>query len=597
VKQTHSNAVIGSDKYGDWAQKCLSCHEPHHNNGITKDGGVVDPSYVLAEFTGNFAVTANGVTTMTMSGLTVHDSDWADLTTWGSKTSADRGLVLLDTINGDMFWYKIISADGSSISFINDGTYFPQSPINNPQAMSVAYGQFIRDEIRFWDPDANNGSGEFIPIETELLDENGQPYTYHGEMTFTGPTVMAENDGLAGDLDGDGENDDLTPNGVCQVCHSQTLFWRKDGSRADHFSGQQCTVCHEHEQGFKAKGGDCASCHLTTDPDTNDYTFGNGIFAAVNENEWHSTGHGLDNGSTYTVSGNSGAGLSCNYCHDFASSHDDPTNPLRLTNIIGANGVNSVCLVCHATGATGYQPPDDDSGSYPLINGSVEVDAFHFGLRHTGNNGGGFCWDCHDPHGDSNIYMIHDRVSSETDGVNGIPVSTSNVTFTDASTGRDYALDSAPYDGICQACHSNTSHYTSDYGDDHNFNMKCTRCHHHNGGSESNAFRRPGPPVVDRYALRSHDGVRIWEQLSETDIITLNGHVYRAGPAYSPKATCGSCHDYDAITRAYHFREGTGPNGEGASDHWSDKEKDGTLYKYLANAYGHLRSPGQFGAW
>jgi hypothetical protein len=105
------------------------------------------------------------------------------------------------------------------------------------------------------------------------------------------------------------------------------------------------------------------------------------------------------------------------------------------------------------------------------------------------------------------------------------------------------------------------------------------------------------PPAEDKYALRSHDGVRIWEQLSETDIITLNGHVYRAGPAYSPKATCGSCHDYDAITRAYHFREGTGPNGEGASDHWSDRENDGTLYKYLANAYGHLRSPGQFGAW
>ena len=106
--------------------------------------------------------------------------------------------------------------------------------------------------------------------------------------------------------------------------------------------------------------------------------------------------------------------------------------------------------------------------------------------------------------------------------------------------------------------------------------------------------------MQDTYALRSRDGNRINQQLDMNDTITMaNGAVYAAGPAYSPRQTCGtqSCHDYNAITRAYHFREGTGPTGEGASDHWSDKEKDGTLYKYLSNAYGHLRSPGQFGAW
>ena len=26
--------------------------------------------------------------------------------------------------------------------------------------------------------------------------------------------------------------------------------------------------------------------------------------------------------------------------------------------------------------------------------------------------------------------------------------------------------------------------------------------------------------------------------------------------AYSPKNTCGECHDYDAITNAYHFQQG-----------------------------------------
>jgi hypothetical protein len=409
---------------------------------------------------------------------------------------------------------------------------------------------------------------------------------------------MAENDGLAGDLDGDGEMDDLTPKGVCQVCHTQTLYWRSDGTRANHFSGQYCVACHEHEQGFKARGGDCAACHLTSDPDTNDYIFGNGIFASINQGEWSSTGHGLANSSTYPVSGTSGAGLSCAYCHDFDSSHNDPANPFRLANIDGENGVNGVCLTCHATSASGYQPPDDDSGSYPLINGSVEVDSLHFGLRHTGNDGGGFCWDCHDPHGDANIYMIHDTVSSETDGTDGIPVATASVTFTNAATGTDYALSSAPYDGICQVCHTSAQHYTANFGDGHNANMRCTACHRHNGGEADNAFRRPGPPLQDEYALKSRDGMSINLQLDLNDTITMaNGAVYAAGPAYSPKATCGTCHDYNAITKAYHFREGVGPNGEGLSDHWSDREKDGTLYKYLANAYGHLRSAGQYGAW
>jgi len=106
-----------------------------------------------------------------------------------------------------------------------------------------------------------------------------------------------------------------------------------------------------------------------------------------------------------------------------------------------------------------------------------------------------------------------------------------------------------------------------------------------------------GPPVEDKYALRDRDGVRINQQLDNNDVIYLNGHEYKAGPAYSPKQTCGSCHDYDAITRAYHFREGSSPAGETLSDTWSSENSGGTLYRYLANAYGHLESPGQYGAW
>ncbi len=104
------------------------------------------------------------------------------------------------------------------------------------------------------------------------------------------------------------------------------------------------------------------------------------------------------------------------------------------------------------------------------------------------------------------------------------------------------------------------------------------------------------PPVT----LYDYQGNRIIDQLDSSDTVTAaNGSVYKKGPAYSPKQTCGKCHDYNSITKAYHFREGTnpGPNG-GLSDTWvSENRGSNNLQKYLTNAYGHLLSPGQFGAW
>ncbi|MCK5681285.1 hypothetical protein KAI46_10800 [bacterium] len=103
------------------------------------------------------------------------------------------------------------------------------------------------------------------------------------------------------------------------------------------------------------------------------------------------------------------------------------------------------------------------------------------------------------------------------------------------------------------------------------------------------------PPVT----LYDGQGNRIIDQLDDSEIVTAEGgSIYKAGPPYSPKQTCGKCHDYHAVTKAYHFREGANVDGQGISDTWvSENMDDNPLYKYLANAYGHLLSPGQFGAW
>ncbi|RUM86983.1 MAG: hypothetical protein DSZ24_07250 [Thermodesulfatator sp.] len=102
------------------------------------------------------------------------------------------------------------------------------------------------------------------------------------------------------------------------------------------------------------------------------------------------------------------------------------------------------------------------------------------------------------------------------------------------------------------------------------------------------------PPVT----LLDENGNPVVAGLNPADKIDFgNGKVYVAGPPYSPKQTCGKCHNYDEITKAFHFREGVGETGELLSDTWSSDHQNDRNYKYLANAYGHLLSPGQFGAW
>jgi len=94
--------------------------------------------------------------------------------------------------------------------------------------------------------------------------------------------------------------------------------------------------------------------------------------------------------------------------------------------------------------------------------------------------GGKFCWDCHDPHGDGNIYMIQNKVATRTDGIYGRPVTRSDVVFTRKQSGLDYARTSEPFNGICNVCHTEGSqHYAADRGDGHNAGRICTSCHEH----------------------------------------------------------------------------------------------------------------------
>jgi alpha-tubulin suppressor-like RCC1 family protein len=66
------------------------------------------------------------------------------------------------------------------------------------------------------------------------------------------PVVFLRQTGINSFADGD-----TTYDGICEVCHTQTLYYRRDGSGfVNHsggfdYSGTDCTACHSHTSGFE----------------------------------------------------------------------------------------------------------------------------------------------------------------------------------------------------------------------------------------------------------------------------------------------------------------------------------------------------------
>ncbi len=331
------------------------------------------------------------------------------------------------------------------------------------------------------------------------------------------------------------------------------------GSYTYNASGGTCSTiaCHGGNNAQWGATLSCADCHVGTG-DVDDYTFNNGTTARLDSTEWTSTGHGLAATGTYNVSGNSGAGLTCEYCHDNTVAHGTATNPFRLANYnVGGNGWNDVCFVCHQTGSAGYDP--DGAGPLALKNSTLKIDKYHYGAKHGAtNDGGSLCFDCHDPHGDSNIYMVHASVTKDKADAYGTPASTASPVFTNNATGTDYAKSSAPYDGVCNVCHASTSHYTATSGDGHNSGSRCTTCHSHSGDTVINgeAFKPSGDcNTCHGYPPTPGDGYAYMDGVGESKgahakhvqhLLNLTG--YTLDPQNDQfgdakwQAICGVCH-------------------------------------------------------
>ncbi|MEW6600065.1 MAG: MopE-related protein [Nitrospirota bacterium] len=94
------------------------------------------------------------------------------------------------------------------------------------------YGMFIKEYVCFNNPVTGLNIQEFVEFTSD-----------------TGPGSFA---------DGPRNNEN-----ICEMCHTQTKYHRRDGTSPTHYDGDKCTNCHVHESGFKPS---CGACHAVPPP-------------------------------------------------------------------------------------------------------------------------------------------------------------------------------------------------------------------------------------------------------------------------------------------------------------------------------------------
>jgi len=308
------------------------------------------------------------------------------------------------------------------------------------------------------------------------------------------------------------------PGNPCWYCHDNSVLHNYSGNP------YRLQMHHQYERRFEKE---CVYCHM-------ERTTAECVGCHVGETESlapQATTAGItyrykyQNLSTMTRYPGHGYTSDCLDCHDSDSgtfpggSHKGHNvnagiwTAEQKADVKNQYMMMGVCLQCHDDDSGGqctqcHIAPVGNPGKYSLGfnpgTGFIKpkkarATSAHFGYKHyrafmtSGGwtrdaggriigtwKGGKFCWDCHDPHGDSNIYMIQKKVATSTEGKFGIPQTRADVTFVDKVSGTSYARKTAPFDGICNVCHSSSSkHYTSSSGDGHNYTRVCTTCHEH----------------------------------------------------------------------------------------------------------------------
>jgi hypothetical protein len=177
------------------------------------------------------------------------------------------------------------------------------SVCHNPHAQEqnnvfgTDYGMYIKEYICYDNDETGDSFEEFVELTSPV-----------GAGSFADGPPHTEN--------------------VCEMCHTRPNHHQRDGTAPggqEHFTGEKCTSCHLHEDGFLPTGGEAASPHNT------DFFNANCQLCHVETNGVLDLGVPIPDEN-------------CQRCHGWRDTHT--SDPSR--NEFGANYTyDTKCIDCH----------------------------------------------------------------------------------------------------------------------------------------------------------------------------------------------------------------------------------------------------------
>ena len=270
---------------------------------------------------------------------------------------------------------------------------------------------------RCWDCHDGHGDATNLGmVGSDTLRASSDPYGLTGTRSTTSAVLTTQGAG--------GYANTTTRNGVCQVCHTTTSYWRSASEPTAHNAGSDCMSCHAHNQttvpdAFKGKGGgwDCYGCHQSAQGSRRALSGDFGL-----QSHHVRTNVGVFAAGPQTRAAARGTNEDCVVCHAegqivAAASADCPTGttfPNSCTNpTYHGNGKIDLRNV-----DTAAATPDGTGTVYAYDKGNITGASSTWGSGNaswqteTSTNLDPFCLKCHDAGGAANISSF--RISTET---------------------------------------------------------------------------------------------------------------------------------------------------------------------------------------
>jgi len=371
--KTHSSENT-SENYGIWSRECRNCHDPHYQKQKNYKNTDAGNLYLATGTIINCVDNGNGTSTLTYSSIN-YKTGW-DAARLLEKTSEYRRAILFPNVGKLGYSYLVIGIDEGAQEITVSGDATPVYQYISTSTFAMMYGQYIKDAI---DVSGTNKQVKFF-----------------------------DRKGIKSYADGD-----ATYDGVCEVCHTQTLYHKNDGTGNYHYPAARCYVCHDHIKGFKydhgEPGKDCEDCH-----GHDDGWNGGSYYGTTQSHSTHTENDSDDlkgpyitcsdchdtNNYPFFKSGTDGNGdgkynLSetdvCDNCHSPGGAFDGVNNPTHGAKANWAGGVYASttlktgkekwCAGCHDD-----QPAYSKGQHIEIIVDNTDPGASHTGTWNTSNS-------------------------------------------------------------------------------------------------------------------------------------------------------------------------------------------------------------------